>query len=164
MSQGEDQFVPNWLLKWYYFNLILIPDVLFIQLRPMSLTGGSLGFLFPLFNLYAEKDKLFADVDDSTTKCIYFLGMMDIFLFLYLIYNFSRSKGNVKYSIACLVREVFVATKTALYLMYSYDHIVPSWRLGITVMNSTWVIVPIIVSFAITNRIAAAMAAHSKTD
>lgn len=145
---------------WHLFNLLVItPDFLFIILRPHSLTGGSLAHLFPLFNYYATKDALFADVSDRTTRVIYFLGGLDVLVILYFVLAPSNS---VRFALLCLCREVAVATKTAVYVLYSYYYIVPSWRVGTTIMNSSWVYIPLINCYCIVCRIVDAMQGVSK--
>lgn len=143
-------FVPHWLQIWYAVNLpILITEWMFIKLRPRSLKGGDLAFLFPIFNYYVAKDTLFANYRDKVVNYIYNLGFIDIIAVIILYLNFNSHSHSPTFALLCVSREVFVATKTMIYIMYSTEYIVPSWRLFLTVLNGQWVLIPIMAVISI---------------
>lgn len=162
-ASSPTTLLPAWVRIWHLVNLLIItPDFLFITLRPHSLTGGRLAFLFPAFNLYATKDALFFDTSDLTTRCIYVVCGLDVLVVFYLVLAGARTRRRPSYALLCMAREVSVATKTAVYLMYSYYFIVPSWRVGTTIMNGTWVWIPLLVCLAIGSRISKALETFGK--
>lgn len=145
--------VPLWLHRWHLINLLILSDLLFVILRPATFPGGSLGFLFPVFHYYMTKDTVFADLGDRALKSIYVLGVIDALLVFYLLYAFGRMRGQPWFLMLCFFREVMVMTKTALYVMYSYYHIVPSWRLFLTLLNGAWVYIPVLCCVGLTSRL-----------
>lgn len=150
--------VPSWARAWYIANLfILIPDWLFVMLRPRSLTGGDLAHIFSLFNVYARVDTLFAKTDDAALGCIYILSFFDILFVLYICLNFKSSSHHIRFVLLCFCREMFVFTNTLLYLMYSWPFIIPSWQIPVTMLNSQWCIIPIAIVTQLCSRIIVAL-------
>lgn len=134
----------------------MLPEWVFIMLRPRSLEGGDLAFLFPIFNFYATKDSLFHDHYDLTVKYIYYLGGFDLVVLIFLMVRFRDLRYHPAFAVLSICREVLLFTKTAIYVMYSWHFIVPSWRLFITALNSQWCFIPVVITFAVKNRIVAA--------
>lgn len=162
LSSAAVNLVPNWLRIWYAVNLpVLTVEWFFIKLRPRSLKGGDLAFLFPIFNYYLTKDTLFANYRDKVVDYIYNLGFIDIIAVIFLLLNFNSHTHSATFALLCVCREIFVATKTMLYIMYSTEHIVPSWRLFLTVLNGQWVFIPIVAVFSINNLFLEALAAKN---
>lgn len=140
------RLVPDWLVIWYVVNFLVNGiEWVYMILRPRSAKGGDLAFLFPIFNYYATKDKVYANHHDKTVQFIYALSPVDLIAVAYLLVWFSSCAHQPSFALLCIYREVFVATKTSIYLMYSYQHIVPSWRLFVTIMNGQWIIIPVFV-------------------
>lgn len=142
---------------------ILIPDWLFIMLRPRSLAGGDLAWMFPMFNLYAQVDELFVLYELKVVKYIYMLGGFDILFCIYLFASFIANESKPSFAVLAIYRAVFVFTKTLIYLMYSYDYIVPAWRIPVLFINGQFCIFPLLVLWHVSNRlIAAAKDSNSK--
>lgn len=151
-------FLPPWIRTWYLINLfILIPDWAFIMLRPRSLEGGDLAWMFPLFHIYARVDALFVLYELKIVKYIYSLGGFDILLCMYLYAMFRANASKPSFAIVAICRAVFTTTKTLLYLMYSFDYIVPAWRIPVYLMNGQWLIVPLCVLWQVSDRLIAAL-------
>lgn len=158
MNGIHSRFVPAWLRTWYIVNaFVLTPEWMFMMLRPRSLTGGDLSFLFAVFNLYGTKDSLYLKYDDLAVFYIYVLGGIDIAIVCVLLILFQAHSHRPDFAIACMCREVFVGTKTAIYLLYSLVFIDVEWRVPITLMNAQWCIIPAIATFAIQRRLVAAL-------
>lgn len=159
------ELVPSWLRAWYLLNLLVLPyDWLFIMLRPRSLASGDLAYLFGPINLYAQYDPLFAEPAHKITFYIYVIGAFDLALCAYLFYiltvdTLSRERPST--AVLALVRAASIATKTAVYVMYSWEYLA-SYQIAITAMNSTWILVPICVAISVSNRLCAAYPALSK--
>lgn len=152
------QFLPDWVLTWYWANIfILIPDWLFIMLRPHSLSGGKLARFFTIFNIYAKVDLLFAQYKNKIVFYIYILGFFDILLVMFLISGFETRSSDPYFALIALCREVFVFTKTMVYLMYSYDFILPRWRIPVYIMNAQWALIPVLVVNALFKSITATL-------
>lgn len=146
--------LPDQLRIYYLFNMVvLFPDWFYIVLRPRTLEGGDLQQYFKLFNIYAKKDRLFSDVRDRTLKFLYALGAFDLFFVSAFWWSFSENKSSVSFAIYCISREIFVATKTALYLLYSWKFIDPSWRFPIITMVGVWFYMPLFVAWTIKNHV-----------
>lgn len=146
--------LPDQLRAYYLFNVIvLFPDWIYIVLRPRTLEGGDLAAFFKLFNLYAKKDRLFRDTQDRTLKFLYYLGTFDLIFVTVFWWSFPDNKSNISFAIYCICREIFVATKTALYLLYSWKFIDPFWRFPIFAMLGLWIYLPLIVVWVIKTHI-----------
>lgn len=151
--------MPSWIRTWYLVNLfVLIPDWMYIMLRPRSLEGGDLAYLFRILNIYARVDKLFSDYKNKFVHYIYLLGTFDIAICFYLWASFQRNAATPAFAIACICREVFVSTKTALYLLYSFDFIAPRWRVPVYLMNSLFVLLPAVIVWQVSRAILDAFA------
>ena len=137
--------LPQWFRWWYYCNVfILIPDWIFIIFRPHTLTGGSLATYFSLMNLYAKYDTLFADTSDPLLLIIYTIGALDILFVIYASLFFSTSKSHPSFVVMAIVREAALLAKTYIYVAYSWSFILDPWKIPITIMNSTWIVVPLL--------------------
>lgn len=146
--------LPDQLRTYYLISLlVLIPDWIYIVLRPRTLEGGDLAPFFKLFNLYAEKDPLFRDTQDRTLKYLYFLGTFDLIFISTLWWSFPDNKSDISFAVYCICREIFVATKTALYVLYSWKFIDRSWRVPIAVMLGLWLYLPLLVVWVIKNHL-----------
>lgn len=128
-----------------------------MMLRPRTLEGGDLAWLFPVLNLYATVDKLFAKYEDKTVSYIYAVGAIDT-LFVFFLFAFFSSKAQSPYfAVLAICRSASVATKTLLYLLYSWEHILPAWRWPVAAMNGQWIILPVFVILSISKRLNAAL-------
>lgn len=113
--------------------------------------------MFPLFNIYARVDALFVQYELKIVKYIYILGGFDILLCMYLYAMFHANTSQPSFALLAICRAVFVSTKTVLYLMYSFDYIVPAWRIPVYIMNVQWFIVPVFVLWQVSDRLIAAV-------
>lgn len=158
MAAIQRSLVPtSWLRAWYICSLLIfIPDCSFVILRPRSLPGGDLAYLFEIFNVYAEIDLLFSDTQDRTLKFIYTLNGLDILFIIILMLCLRGQSHRPGYAVACICREVFLFTKTFLYILYSWQFILPSWRLSISLLNSLWCVIPVTIVLAVHNRLTTA--------
>lgn len=142
---------------WYLVNLIVLPaDFLFVVLRPRSLAsaGGDLAYLFPVFQTYAELDYLFADVHDRFLNIVYHICQpIDLLCIAYLCVN-AREMVSIETAMLCIAEAMFCATKTFIYLCYSWAFIIPVARIPVTIMNSTWAVVPMLLTVKVYKAIA----------
>lgn len=151
----KNPLVPAWVRAWYIANfVILVPDAAYILLRPRSLEDGDLGWLFPIFHIYARIDSLFKD-KDLVVQCIYVIGLLDIIFMTYLMVCYGRYSRNISYALLVIIRASGLAVKTAVYLMYSYSFIVPRWVIPVMMMNSLWVTVPLLIISNVSRNIVA---------
>lgn len=155
---------------WHMANVaIQTPEWLYIQLRPRSLPDGNLSAPFAIFNLYATKDTLFLQHGDRAVKAIYAVGTLDV-LFCLLLSTTLRptasasGTGHATFAVLCLVRECVVATKTVIYLLYSWPFIERGWRVPITAMNTAWVVVPCLAVVSIGKAIGAVVQMANAAD
>jgi hypothetical protein len=153
--------LPAWIQAWYWLNVFLIlpGDWLFVQLRPHSLLGGSFSHFFVIFNIYAEFDTLFADLDDIFLRFMYsFFQPVDFAIMSYLFYKMRRllilplHVANV-----CLCHSVFCFTKTTLYCVYSWPFLA-KFAIPITLLNGTWALSSLVIAFTALRGITAANA------
>jgi hypothetical protein len=159
--------LPNWFQAWYLLNLVVLPfDWLFIVLRPRTLEsrGGDLAYLFPMFQVYARLDYLFDDTDDDLVYYIYHVFQpLSLLIISFLAFRLRRA-ASVSVALLCIVEAVCTATKTLLYLLYSWRHIVPVARIPISIMNSSWVLVPMLITYKTVNIVASASDSEPDTD
>jgi len=147
------ELVPGWARAWYLFNLVICPgDVLFIMMRPRSVKGGDLEWLFTPFNYYCTLDSLFCDESNKIVFYIYLLGLLDVLLNLYLLATFKANIRKPSFALLAVWDGVFVATKTAVYLMYSQDFLLPTAKILVTAMNSMWFFFPLLIAWGASNR------------
>lgn len=150
--------IPDWVRIYYFISLlIMIPDWLFIQLRPRSMDGGDLAVFFTPMNFYAKVDSLFKKHNDMTVHYIYLIGGFDLILIAFLAFLFPSFSTNPYFAVVAIVREAAVATKTLIYLLYSIRFILPRWRIPVTMLNGQWVIFPAIVIRSIATHVANAL-------
>lgn len=149
--------VPRWAALWYVFNVFVLPyDFFFIVLRPRSFPSGDLARYFGPVNLYARYDLVFADQNDPVVPYIYAVGFLDILMDLILCFLFftdSDAFARPPVALLAIFQSVEVITKTLIYLMYSWDKLVEPFRVAITVMNSLWVVIPLLVFTTTAGRI-----------
>jgi hypothetical protein len=149
--------LPNWFQAWYLLNLVVLPfDWLFIVLRPRTLEsrGGDLAYLFPMFQVYARLDYLFDDTEDDLVYYIYHVFQpLSLLIILFLAFRLRRA-ASTSVALLCIIEAVCTATKTLLYLLYSWRHIVPAARIPISIMNSSWVLVPVLITYKTVNIVA----------
>ncbi|CDF34661.1 unnamed protein product [Chondrus crispus] len=144
----------EWIRLWYIVNLfVLIPDWLYVVLRPRTFEDGDLGWLCKIFNVYAKIDTLFLDESDKFLKFTYFLGGIDILLCLYLTISFNTQKTQASFAVLAICRATSVCTKTLLYMIYSYDFILPQWRLAIYLLFSPFCLFPLAVILNVSTRL-----------
>jgi hypothetical protein len=154
--------LPSWFRQWYLFNLVVLPfDWLFVVLRPRTLEsrGGDLAYLFPIFQVYAKLDTLFDNTDDDLVHYIYFVCQPISLAIIFCLAIRLRRSASVAVALCCIVEGAFTFTKTLLYVLYSWKHIVPSARIPISVMNATWGVVSAWIAYRASIEVSSAFAA-----
>jgi hypothetical protein len=155
--------LPQWIRAWYLVNIIMVLpfDWLFVILRPHSLAGGYMARFFPVFQLYAELDTLFANLSDTFLLFMYGIFQpVDMAVMAYLAYQLRKHPVPLGVAMVCVCEGVFCFTKTTLYVVYSWPFIVEHARVGISILNSAWALVSCLVSFSTCRAIFSAAAVY----
>jgi len=157
--RGGISLVPPWVGYWLLFSaLVSLQEAAFLYLRPRSLRGGSLAYLFPHYSVYVELDGLFADPVDRTLRLLSAASLVEVPVqLLVAVYAMPASAGLPA---ATLGLSVLAATvvKTGLFLAYDWPHVVDSaaggWaRLIVVGASLPWIIVPLTGMVAVHRRL-----------
>lgn len=161
MGSEEGTLLPKWTVFWYGFNMLILPyDWVYIMMREVTRSSKIARMIFRPLELYAQYDGTFGRDHDPALHAIYCVGTMDM-LVQAVIFIQLLSKPNARkipgIACACLIQLVQLATKTIVFLIYSWPYLHLSYRIPITYMNATWAVVPIILIFNITSAITNAL-------
>jgi hypothetical protein len=161
-TNSKEFKLPSWFRRWYLFNLIVLPfDWAFVILRPRTLEsrGGDLAYLFPIFQVYAKLDTLFDNMDDDLVHYIYFVCQPVSLLIILCLAIRLRRAASIPVALCCIAEGVFTFTKTLLYVLYSWRHIVSSARIPISIMNAAWGFVSALIAYRASVEISSAFEA-----
>ncbi|KAI9470502.1 MAG: hypothetical protein EXX96DRAFT_584557 [Benjaminiella poitrasii] len=148
--------VPFWIRAWALLSSIVVTwDFGYCLLRPYSMEGGSLNFLWKPYNLYAQIDYFYGlpalDSHDGFTGAQALMNVIETVL--NLLYLHLLKKKNVSVGQANLVgfsAALMTLSKTALYwlveLFSGYQHIGHNSMKNLIFLwiipNGLWIIVP----------------------
>ncbi|CAD5211254.1 unnamed protein product [Bursaphelenchus okinawaensis] len=134
------------------------------MLRPMSTRGGSLEYVYYLWNIYADVDIRYADAKDIVTMATGRLMLLEIGMdFVAFIMNKVGSRHTL---LTAFTSSAFVFWKTAVFLMLYvavpegnpsyFVEGTPGWKIFLCFwfMNGIWMVLPFIVMCALWNKIA----------
>lgn len=148
--------LPRWIVIWFAISLpIVLWDVSFVLLRPASMPGGSLSFLWAPYVKYITVDRSYGDVHDGFVWAQAIMSAAEVAMALvglWFCYRKARALGTL------LVFSVSLLTcaKTLLILLIEVvtrlEHVghnpVSDLVLLYLLPNSVWVVMPALVSWA----------------
>lgn len=159
MRTSVGSLVSGWITSWYMFNFLILPyDAFYILLRPTPSASAFISAIFYPLDFYSSFDFAFGNAQDTTVRALYLIGVLDLLLqaaILYMLINNNKSKKMLSLALLVVIQSTELATKTAVYLIYSWPFIEPSVRIPIMVMNSIWAVAPLVLAGDVVQRISA---------
>ncbi|KAI9360563.1 hypothetical protein BD770DRAFT_441885 [Pilaira anomala] len=173
--KNKDQ-VPLWIQAWFFVSSIIVTwDFMYCFLRPYSMEGGALNFIWKPYNLYATIDHFYGPqalvTKDGFTGAQATMNVVETilnFIYLYLL-----GKDNVAVGQAHLVgfsAALMTCSKTILYWLiepYSgFQHIghnsVSQLVFLWIIPNGFWIIVPGMIVYALGKDILSRLGSNNK--
>ncbi|KAI8638610.1 hypothetical protein BD408DRAFT_422822 [Parasitella parasitica] len=148
--------VPLWIRTWVLFSsLIVIWDFGYCFLRPLSMEGGSLNFLWKPYNLYAKIDYFYGlpayNSQDGFTGAQALMNVIETllnFIYLGLLKNENVNVGQA--NLIGFSAALMTLSKTVLYWLVEpfsgYQHIGHNGMKDLILLwivpNGLWIVVP----------------------
>ncbi|KAH3839005.1 uncharacterized protein LOC127879452 isoform X2 [Dreissena polymorpha] len=143
--------MPMWMVIWFYATAIICTiDASFIVLRPHTLPGGSLHYLFFFYKYYIHTDQRYNDVSDSYVYTQSLMNYAEVLLNIVTLFYHYR-KSNLTKPLAFTV-SVMTFWKTVLYIAMFYELAGgKDYRIGNTLLeemllvlipNGIWLLLP----------------------
>lgn len=111
--------MPSWLVYWVAISTAIVCwDFTFVLMRPDSLPGGKLNWLYAPYNLYISIDKRYGDMEDSFGLAQTWLNVGECSLAIIgLMLNRARNPSAL---LVILIMQTMTFWKTVLYhIMYT---------------------------------------------
>ncbi|XP_064404300.1 uncharacterized protein LOC135349674 [Halichondria panicea] len=158
-------------ITWFSLSsLVVIWDALFVFLRPRSLPGGDLHFLFKPYGLYITVDTNYGDMEHSFTICQSWMNVAEVCLQLYTVVLLL--KGQKSASFWAFLVSSLTLWKTLIYMLQytslcNGSHLVQhlDWSTFLClfiVPNGVWIVVPSIFLFSYGAEILNIVATHKE--
>lgn len=108
--------LPGWLVGWFLVaSPIVLYDATFLLLRPRTLPGGDLNWLWRLYDLYITVDKRYGDMADTFNIAQAWLNYVEVILSLLAVWLHWRRDGrSVPLAFLALA---FTFWKTTIYML-----------------------------------------------
>ncbi|XP_072039839.1 uncharacterized protein [Amphiura filiformis] len=115
-KQGVFRGLPTWLTVWLTVAVVVVIwDASMVLLRPHTLPGGKLNWLYFPYNLYITIDLRYGDMEDSFGIAQAWLNVVEIFIGIgALIMNYLRKPSTL---LVTLVVCTMTFWKTVLFLL-----------------------------------------------
>src|SRR5262249_20792941 len=114
----RSESLPRWMVIWLTISIpIVLWDVSFVLLRPASMPGGSLAFLWPPYAKYITVDKSYGDVHDPFVQAQAIISLLEApFGIGALALSYMRKKRQLAMLLA-FAMSAMLCSKTLLILM-----------------------------------------------
>lgn len=150
-----------WVIVWMCLSMtIVVYDVAFVLLRPLSMPGGELAFLWGMYEQYISVDRTYGDLDNPFVPAQALMSIMEIMLGVAGL--IMSSKGRTTLALILVFTSVsLTGAKTMLILMIElvggFSQTAHSgWFDVLTIFilpNMVWVICPILVALSTGRRL-----------
>ncbi|KAL1405662.1 hypothetical protein Q8F55_009301 [Vanrija albida] len=166
--------VPQWIRLWLGLStIIVIWDIGYCFMRPRSMPGGDLSWLWGPYNLfpYADVDWVYGfdayNSGDGFTNAQAFMNVVEVILNLTTYFLGDSPAAPV----TGLIALVMTASKTDLYFLQDYfcgwcktGHNSPAVWWGVFfATNGMWIIVPTIASLVLASGLIQLLVANART-
>lgn len=146
--------LPLWIRLWCVISsAVVLWDVAFVLLRPMSMAGGSLAFIWVPYQKYVTIDHSYADLENGFVRAQALMSLLEIAVLAAGLAAHRRG-ANALATLLVFAVSTLTAAKTLLILLIEgvtglshVGHNPPSdlvWMY--LVPNGIWVVVPLIVA------------------
>lgn len=146
----EQKRLQKWIVIWLIISMIIVFwDVMFVLLRPVSLPGGSLAWLWVPYATYIKIDTSYADLNNAFIVAQGIMSLIEIIIaIIALSLNYSG-----KFLPACLFAfssMLLTGTKTVLIFVLEavnkFSHVGHNTVMDLifyyTLPNSIWIVIP----------------------
>ncbi|XP_062513611.1 uncharacterized protein LOC134189387 [Corticium candelabrum] len=159
--------IPDWVALWLVAtSLICAYDATFVLLRPRTLEGGDLSFIFPGHVYYTTIDIKYGDMEDQFVIAQSILNLFEIILNVITLVMHCRSDWRAP--VVAFLVQAFTFWKTVLYMIQytplcNGSHLVEhlDW-LKYTALflgtNGWWIVIPLLSLWTLWKTLLSAMA------
>lgn len=158
---------PSWMFWWNIISIVLLLwDASFVLLRPSSLPGGPLDFLFPGYSLYTEVDTSYGDMEDFFVPAQSLLNLFEVLLHTSALIMYTRENTRPRATIIEFAASAMTCSKTVLYLTVEAcsgfarvtHNVKPETALLVWFVPAMlWVVFPFAICWILGNKLAAAI-------
>ena len=144
--------LPRWILIWFAISIPLVVwDVAFVLLRPMSMPGGALSFLWAPYAKYITIDRSYGDLGNGFVWSQAIMSCAEVVMALYAIA--ARRRAIATLLVFCV--SVLTCAKTILILVIVFVTRFADIGGSTTdvvflyfVPNGVWVVMPLAVAWS----------------
>jgi hypothetical protein len=149
--------LPRWITGWFALSLPLIAwDVSFVLLRPLSMPGGPLAFLWGPYEKYIQVDLSYGDLANPFVRAQALMSVAELVLALVALGLAHGTRRRALGTLLVFTAAVLTAAKTLLIFMIEavsglahVGHNSLSDLIWLYVVpNGVWIIVPFLVARA----------------
>ncbi|OZJ05875.1 hypothetical protein BZG36_00934 [Bifiguratus adelaidae] len=168
--------VPIWIKGWFAISTILVVwDIFYCLLRPRSMLGGDLHWIWAPYNLYGKVDHGYGwpafNRGDGFTSAQAWMNLVESIMnvgYLYLLEKPSVSIGQA--NLLAFAAVVMTLAKTVLYFLNDYcagwrnsgHNDLYTWVTLYLVPNGMWILVPSILVIYFANDLVRRLSRTSK--
>ncbi|KAI8093868.1 uncharacterized protein BX664DRAFT_330782 [Halteromyces radiatus] len=145
----------TWIRAWFLISsLVVYWDAAYCLLRPHSMEGGSLNYVWRPYNLYAKIDHFYGiqalEANDGFTGAQAFLNLVESTMNLVYLYLLSKPINSRKVTLFGFTAVLLTLNKTVLYWLIEYfsgfHHIGHNTFFDLfflwIIPNGLWIVVP----------------------
>ena len=145
--------LPRWVVIWFALSIpIVIWDVSFVLLRPMSMPGGSLGFLWIPYEKYITVDLSYGDLDNGFVRAQAIMSCIEVAIGIAALIHSARRHLPLA-TLLAFCASALTCAKTMLIgmieLVTGFEHVghntVADVILLYAIPNGLWIVVPLLV-------------------
>ncbi|MES1908415.1 MAG: hypothetical protein MHM6MM_001360 [Cercozoa sp. M6MM] len=161
--------VAWWHVAWLLVSAIVCTyDALFVLLRPRTLPGGDLNWIFSIYDLYIQVDKnygVFDGLGSGFLHSVAYLNLVEVGLSVIALLMLSVRRSRAMGALLTLAINVAILWKTALFFSFEILNNFHStehndrmtWWLLYVVPNGIWLLMPLLTSLSLMRRMAPAL-------
>eukprot|EP01123_Difflugia_compressa_P007801 TRINITY_DN2173_c0_g1_i1.p1 TRINITY_DN2173_c0_g1~~TRINITY_DN2173_c0_g1_i1.p1 ORF type:complete len:170 (-),score=16.99 TRINITY_DN2173_c0_g1_i1:156-665(-) len=141
--------LPVWILLWLFISsLVVFWDVSFVLLRPRSMKGGDLFWLYTPYELYIEVDRAYGDLKNTFVISQSYLNILENILnFIAIFTHFLHSPSSPLFALTGLSMTL---GKTILYTLmdvvcgfcHTKENSINNLILFYIIPNGMWLLMP----------------------
>ena len=145
--------IERWALVWLVLSTLIIEwDISFLLLRPWSLPGESLGFLWAPYTTYLSVDLSYGDLDDSFVMAHAMMSALEVLIAVLALMLYASKRYRVA-TLLVFSTSLLTCAKTLLILLlecvsgFAHTGHTPLdvWLSVYFLPNIVWVVMPALV-------------------
>ncbi|KAI7888175.1 uncharacterized protein EV154DRAFT_518536 [Mucor mucedo] len=176
MTLKTSNQVPTWIKSWFFISSLVVTwDFCYCLLRPWSMEGGSLNFIWKPYNLYAKIDHFYGVQafvsQDGFTGAQATMNIVETFLNFFYLYLLGREDVSVgQANLVGFSSALMTCSKTVLYWLVEpfsgYQHIGHNSIRDLLTLwiipNGLWIVVPGAIIYTLGKDIISRLGTHPK--